>query len=883
MAGEHVTQPSTQSQTTPSLLGSSNEGEVHPQIPTDPNHGKVLEDSSDEHEEVDNEGFGDADSIASDADADASSIVGISIGQNQDVMKSPSTPAITKAQALESSRSYFAAEDDGQNHYFQEPLDEPSSQDTPSVHAKTTEGASIHPFPKQIPSTSDEGGKHEKRSSLIGSILGATSNNSRQRASSGPLWMDSIRKILPSLPSITPSGFGSAEKSEQKTSDSKVLGPAGPGSVRSNALGPAGEKKASSSPSNEASNLVLADSDPTHNESTSNRDPSRPAALRRATSDQSLYLRKAPTGASQFDDYNNFADVSEMVNSRFKAITDSLQDSSLRMPKMLSISRGDRNSVADTRTSNDTTNNTKTNTGSSRAETLASVRRGESNITNVTNTSRHPIIKDALSQMFGDLIIMGGYRGSILREAQAPHRQLWVPVKVGLNLRKADLEVGLSRQDELRMEETIIADGTLSHIGPVDISRRLIKKCRKCANVKDGNLRVHDYGYDWRLSPDLLTDRYIRYLESLHCNQQHLPPSERGAWVIAHSLGGLITRNAINRRPDLFAGVLYAGTPQNCVNILGPLRNGDDVLFSSRVLTAQVNFTLRTSYALLPQNGQCFINKQTGERYDLDFFDVKTWEEYRLSPCIRAAFHKSKPEKRHSILTGAHENHSHSISSRYSSWFSMTPRNDTAADSINGKSVPHKLKDKAIDAKDDIADTAETAAEQNKPDGPLSPSLADAQSQRPSIATTVTIPLPAATEYLTRTLASVLAFKAALSHKPDIQAANAYPPAAVLFAKNTPTVYGAFVESREAIKYDDAFDELAFAAGDGVVLASAAQLPNGYRCVRNGRVESERGHVGLLGDIEGVGKCLLAIIEARRKGVGMGAHEGGRAGLTHEA
>ena len=78
------------------------------------------------------------------------------------------------------------------------------------------------------------------------------------------------------------------------------------------------------------------------------------------------------------------------------------------------------------------------------------------------------------------------------------------------------------------------------------------------------------------------------------------------------------------------------------------------------------------------------------------------------------------------------------------------------------------------------------------------------------------------------------------------------------------------MKSREDIKYDDAFDELAFAAGDGVVLASAAQLPAGYRCVKGGRVESERGHVGLLGDLEGVGRCLIAVFDARKRGVGLG-------------
>ena len=47
---------------------------------------------------------------------------------------------------------------------------------------------------------------------------------------------------------------------------------------------------------------------------------------------------------------------------------------------------------------------------------------------------------------------MGGYRGSILRSADPPHRQLWAPIKVGFNMRKVNMEVGLRPEDEENME-----------------------------------------------------------------------------------------------------------------------------------------------------------------------------------------------------------------------------------------------------------------------------------------------------------------------------------------------------------------------------------------------------------------------------------------------
>jgi hypothetical protein len=143
-------------------------------------------------------------------------------------------------------------------------------------------------------------------------------------------------------------------------------------------------------------------------------------------------------------------------------------------------------------------------------------------------------------------------------------------------------------------------------------------------------------------------------------------------------------------------------------------------------------------------------------------------------------------------------------------------------------------------------------------------------SKEPNPATDVTIPYDKAIEYLTRTLAEVKAFKQELEHRPEHTNANVYPPVALIYGKSIPTVYGAKVESREVIKRADVYDELAFASGDGVVLARAAMVPPGYSVVKGGVVSSDRGHVTLLGDLEAVGKCLHAVIQARKRGVGLG-------------
>ncbi len=126
-------------------------------------------------------------------------------------------------------------------------------------------------------------------------------------------------------------------------------------------------------------------------------------------------------------------------------------------------------------------------------------------------------------------------------------------------------------------------------------------------------------------------------------------------------------------------------------------------------------------------------------------------------------------------------------------------------------------------------------------------------------------------EYLTRTLASIKQFRSELAHIPAHQDANAYPPLAVIYSKSIPTVYAARVNGRDAIPCADAYDDLVFRPGDGVVLAKESMLPEGYSIAKGGRVSTERGHVSMMGDMPALGKALGALVRGRRKGIGYGA------------
>ncbi|MCJ1390325.1 hypothetical protein MMC18_003184 [Xylographa bjoerkii] len=855
-----------------------------------PSNGLVLATESD-HGELDHDEWGHNEYTM--REEDVQSVLGVSIGREQTRLMSPTTPAAEKIAAMKGLCGWGSQEDDIIEDQDQRPrpvlqhplrngdIDlsvssrEPSPSQAQLLPSPWKSGPRIHEQIEDVNSDERESPQTRSRSSTGPTSMLADLNIKRFWTSfslptlgdqgffkdfamprissmvSGEKETDGVQQVSSRsgrsnsvfLPKFSWSSFNPNNKSQRSREASPNP------NARKDYTGQRDRRDPSTSrPAllqlhvSETPHMLLKDtSDTTH------RPQDGPSRLRRATSEQSLPLRSAISRVSSLGDDSRWADVHGQVNSRMKAIKDSFQDSALKLPSLPNINfsafRPDfthERNMSGSAIPISTVNSYPRNSEVINEKVQESASAYGPKPSPSSPKAPHHNFHTALSHLTGDVVIMGGYRGSILRSAEAPHRQLWVPVKVGLNIRKVNLEVGLEPEDEENMENTIFASGMLTHIGPVDISRRLLKKLRHCKNAREGRLRIHDYGYDWRLSPNLLSRKLEVFLRQLPCNQPDVPVHERGATVIAHSLGGVITRHVVNKQPSLFAGVVYAGVPQHCVNILGPFRNGDEVLLSSRVLTAQVNFTLRTSFALLPESGQCFFDKVTNEEYHVDFFNVETWKEHAFSPCIATALPAIHQPERKGLLG--------SVSGGLPA---LGPRK------ISGGNTPPTAP--SSNTVDTAARTIEDVA------NPANMQMGPSQPQ-----TSSTLLLPAALAYLQRTLAEVLAFKHGTAFKPEHASSNSYPPVSILYSTSIPTVYGARVAGRDGIRRTDAYDDLAFASGDGVVLARAAMLPRGYTVAKDGKVRTERGHVGLLGDLEGVGKCLLAVARARRRGVGMG-------------
>ncbi|EGW33844.1 uncharacterized protein SPAPADRAFT_147975 [Spathaspora passalidarum NRRL Y-27907] len=427
----------------------------------------------------------------------------------------------------------------------------------------------------------------------------------------------------------------------------------------------------------------------------------------------------------------------------------------------------------------------------------------------------------------GNIVIMGGYRGSILRDAKTKKR-LWIPLKAGFNLRKIDLLLGPNKSDELEAEKKIYPDGMLTNIGPIDISKKLIKKLQ--ANPK---VNLKEFGYDWRLGGDYVSKKLEEFLQKIY------DETGKPTLVIAHSMGGLMVTGTVQRNPKLFRSVIYVGSPSECLNILGPIRFGDSVMFSDKILTYETNFMMRSSFIFLPLSGNVFYNKETKEPYNIDYFNADNWVEYNLNPLV------AKSRK---------------IAEEMGS-MKRTSSNDSSLffPAINqiGIRLNRMYRSKTTS-------TFLHTGELN------STPIAISHSQSTENTVKYSFTFSEAYEYLKRTLAETKEYLLSLDYRPELAAE--YPPMAIVYGNSIPSVRGSSVRSRQDIK-DGNYYEFFYGHGDGVVhqrwlmperKGFAHYDPATGEGEIVGKFASPAGHVNLMTDFKAMGQALDAVFEAEK-------------------
>ena len=207
----------------------------------------------------------------------------------------------------------------------------------------------------------------------------------------------------------------------------------------------------------------------------------------------------------------------------------------------------------------------------------------------------------------------------MLSDAQGAVR--WFNVWEGLGLESPDLRLPLRWNGQAQERDGLVATAPLSTVAWHQVYAPFLN----WAAASGCPFRA--FAYDWRRDNLETTDAFVRFLEKVS--------GENGGakvQVAAHSMGGLITFVALNRRPDLIHSVLFAGTPfGSSISFLEDMHAGTSNGFNKRILGPEVLFTFASPYVFFPTDpNESGLVDEHGNRIVHDWYSADEWARQKL-------------------------------------------------------------------------------------------------------------------------------------------------------------------------------------------------------------------------------------------------------------
>ncbi len=137
----------------------------------------------------------------------------------------------------------------------------------------------------------------------------------------------------------------------------------------------------------------------------------------------------------------------------------------------------------------------------------------------------------------------------------------------------------------------------------------------------------YPFAYDWRRDPLESVARFIA--SAAEVSRQH---DGSKIQTVAHSMGGLISFVALNRRPNLFHSMLFAGVPFGSgISFLEDMHVDTATGLNRRILSPKVLFTFVSRFCLFPSPGMVSgLEDQDGNSIPHDWYSAEDWERRKL-------------------------------------------------------------------------------------------------------------------------------------------------------------------------------------------------------------------------------------------------------------
>ncbi|MEQ9364277.1 MAG: alpha/beta fold hydrolase [Leptospirales bacterium] len=222
------------------------------------------------------------------------------------------------------------------------------------------------------------------------------------------------------------------------------------------------------------------------------------------------------------------------------------------------------------------------------------------------------------------LVFIPGLNGSLLEDSQG--RQRWVSAAQGLALSTPDLSLplqwvnGTQAADDLRPAGVIMDVSLISGVIGQDFYAPWVDFAREIPHRP-----LHIFSYDWRRDNNESSAKFEAFLDEISKRY-----GGKKVQVVSHSMGGMIALTALNRRPELFDRVVFAGVPfRGGIGYLDNMHLGIQIGLNGELLSPEVLFSHPSVYSFypsgLPFENTDVLRDETGGPIRLDFYDAEVW------------------------------------------------------------------------------------------------------------------------------------------------------------------------------------------------------------------------------------------------------------------
>lgn len=219
------------------------------------------------------------------------------------------------------------------------------------------------------------------------------------------------------------------------------------------------------------------------------------------------------------------------------------------------------------------------------------------------------------------LVFIHGFKGSTLTDPQGNLR--WLTWWQALGLASPDLRLPLvwNGDSDTQRRDDLAAKEPLRRVAWHDIYAPFLDWAEASGRA------FYPFAYDWRRDNLESVRNFVAFLKTISGLHGGVKVQ-----VAAHSMGGLISFVALNRSPDLFHSVLFAGVPFSPgISFLEDMHAGTATGLNKRILSPQVLFTFVSRYSFFPwETPESALVEQTGDSIPHDWYSADDWERQKL-------------------------------------------------------------------------------------------------------------------------------------------------------------------------------------------------------------------------------------------------------------